>query len=109
MLKLSLMLILGCVVVERTVKRCEGKSKDLVVRSVKNRSNWSGNEEFLFSKLTGKGHMRTIPHCVRGENRTADPNFGEKTASQFRSLKKYHRNLTEQILGIQVILQQGII
>ena len=65
-----------------TVAGCGRKLK----KQGKNRSNWS-RKEGNFYKLTGKEDKWFLLLCVGGKNRTSDPNFGEKTASRFRSFE----------------------
>ena len=66
-----------------TVAGCGRKLK----KQGKNRSNWS-RKEGNFYKLTGKEDKWFLLLCVGGKNRASDPNFGEKTASRFRSVSK---------------------
>ena len=65
-----------------TVAGCGRKLK----KQGKNRSNWS-RKEGNFYKLTGKEDKWFLLLCVGGKNRASDPNFGEKTASRFRSFE----------------------
>ena len=73
------MLISCCAVVKRMVTGCGGKLKAPVAK------------QKLF-ELERKGEIffqaeRTILLCVVGENRGADPNFGEETALRVMSLE----------------------
>lgn len=79
MLELSLMLILICAIVERTITGRRGKFKALVMKQKSLQLGW---KEKNFSKPSGKGDKWTIL-CIRGENQAADLNFGKKLASRF--------------------------
>ena len=68
----QLMLISSCAVIERTVTRCDGKLKALIV--TKNRADWSWKEE-EFSEPNRKGEKWTILLAAGVESPAADSNL----------------------------------